>query len=145
MQVNPYLFFDGNCREAFAFYAQCLGIEVKAMLTSADTPLCDSMPAGMRDKIMHACIDLGDSLLMGSDWMSADPFQQPTGFRVNISTPSTAEAKRLFESLSAGGQVHMPLEKTFFAPAFGMLKDKFGVPWMVHCEQESSKTPATDG
>ncbi len=137
MQVNPYFFFDGNCRQAFEFYAQCLGIEVKAMLTGADTPECAGMPADTRDKIMHACIDLGDSLLMGSDWMNSEPFEGIKGCAVNLDVSSVAEAERLFHALSEGGNVHMPLEKTFFAAAFGMLRDRFGVPWMVHCEKEA--------
>lgn len=143
MNINPYLFFDGNCREAFEFYSQCLGIDIKAMMSTSDMPAeagaespqmdCAGQPA-TSDKIMHACLDLGGSFLMASDWMSPEPFQLPKGFSVALGVDSVAEAERVFKALSAGGEVNMPLDKTFFAAAFGMLVDKFGVPWMVNCD-----------
>jgi len=145
MQINPYLFFDGNCREAFEFYAQCLGTDIKPMMSSSDMPAdaasddaqtgCAGQP-GSSDKIMHACIDLDGSLLMASDWMSPEPFQTPKGFSVALGVDNVDEAERVFKALSDGGQVHMPLDKTFFAAAFGMLVDKFGVQWMVNCEKD---------
>lgn len=143
MNVTPYLTFDGNCRAAFEFYAQCLGTEIKAMMTAADIPAdadmgdSDSGCAGgppPADKIIHACIEFENSLLMASDWMSPEPFQPPKGFSVALGVDSVDEAKRVFDALSDGGQVQMPLDKTFFAAAFGVLVDKFGVPWMINCE-----------
>lgn len=144
MNVSPYLTFDGNCREAFEFYAACLGTEIKAMMTSADVPAdatmgdSDSGCAGgppPADKIIHACIEFENSLLMASDWMSPEPFQASKGFSVALSVASPDEAERVFKALSEGGQVLMPLDKTFFSESFGMLVDKFGVAWMINCEK----------
>jgi len=144
MNVSPYLTFDGNCREAFEFYAACLGTEVKAMMTGADVPAdaamddSDSGCAGgspPADKIIHACIAFENSLIMASDWMSPEPFQAPKGFSVALSAASPDEAERVFKALSEGGQALMPLGKTFFSESFGMLVDKFGVSWMVNCEK----------
>jgi len=144
MNVTPYLTFNGNCREAFEFYAACLGTEVKAMMTGADVPADAAMgdsddgcaggppPA---DKVIHACIEFENSQLMASDWMSPEPFQPPKGFSVALGVDSVAEAERVFKALSEGGQVQMPLGETFFAAAFGMLVDKFGVSWMVNCDK----------
>lgn len=141
MNINPYLFFDGNCREAFEFYAQCLGVEVKAMLTANQMPAdedalgCAGTPNPAGDKIMHACIDLDGGFLMGSDWMSSEPFAPHQGFSVSLNISNPDEAGRVFKALSEGGQVRMPLDKTFFADAFGMLTDRFGVPWMINCQK----------
>lgn len=139
MKINPYLFFNGNCREAFEFYANSLGVDIQAMMSSSDMP-ADAGQSGCvgeapADKIMHACIDLGGSCLMASDWMSPEPFAPVKGSSVALAVDSVAEAERVFAALSDGGQVTMALEKTFFAAAFGMLTDKFGVPWMVNCDQ----------
>lgn len=145
MQANPYLFFDGNCRDAFEFYAQALGGDIKAMMRAGDMPPdaasddgpgsgCAAQPAS-NDLIMHACLDLGGSLLMASDWMGTEPFQPPRGTHIALGVDSVDEAERVFEALSAGGQVRMPLAKAFFSDAFGMLMDKFGVSWMVNCQK----------
>ncbi len=146
MQVNPYLFFDGNCREAFTFYAQCLHAEVKAMMPVADMPAdataedaqngCAAQP-GSGDKIMHACLELDGSLLMASDWMSPEPFQPPRGIHIALGVASVDEAERVFEALSAGGQVCVPLAEAFFSDAFGILVDQYGVSWMVNCEKRT--------
>ncbi|HET7300834.1 MAG TPA: VOC family protein [Oleiagrimonas sp.] len=139
MNINPYLFFDGNCREAFEFYARCLGVEVKAMLSMSDGPGSEQVPADKRDLIMHACIAVGDDLLMASDWgcgMDSPPFEAPRGFSVSLNVDSVAEAERVYTALAEGGRANMPLDKTFFAERFGMLTDRFGVPWMVNCEKD---------
>ncbi|HET6632316.1 MAG TPA: VOC family protein [Rhodanobacteraceae bacterium] len=138
MNINPYLFFDGNCRQAFEFYAQCLGVELKAMLTAADTPMRDQAPAEGRDQIMHACIEVGDNVLMASDWNCGPnpaPFEKPRGFRLSLNVGSSDEAERCYQALAEGGSKDMPLEKTFFAERFGMLTDRFGIPWMINCEK----------
>lgn len=137
MNVNPYLFFDDNCRDAFEFYAASLGVEVKAMLSMADVPAGADAPAAAQDRIVHACINLGDGMLMGSDWncgATSAPYEKPGGFRIALNVATAAEAERAFAALGEGGSVQMPLEKTFFAERFGMLTDRFGMPWMVSCD-----------
>lgn len=134
MNINPYLFFDDNCREAFAFYSQCLGVEPKAMLSARDAMGDDVPPGGNPDLIMHACIEIHGHRLMGSDWHcgpSPQPYKKPAGFRVSLHFPEIEDARRAFEALAEGGTVESPFEKTFFADGFGMLTDRFGIPWMV--------------
>lgn len=141
MNITPYLFFNGNCRQAFEFYAQCFDVEVKAMISAADTPVGDQNPAGAGDKIMHACIAIGDHLLMASDWNCGPnpvPYEAPRGMRVALGMTSVAEAERVFSTLCEGGTVDMPFEKTFFAERFGMLTDRFGIPWMINCNSDTS-------
>jgi uncharacterized glyoxalase superfamily protein PhnB/uncharacterized protein YndB with AHSA1/START domain len=133
MQLNPYLFFNGTCREAFELYAQVLGGRIEAMLTHRETPAASGVPAGWQDKIIHARMMLSSGPLMASDAPPAH-FQAPQGFSVNISVADPAEAERVFHALAEGGKVTMPIAKTFWAVRFGMLVDRFGIPWMVNCE-----------
>ncbi|HET7301060.1 MAG TPA: VOC family protein, partial [Oleiagrimonas sp.] len=96
------------------------------------------VPADKRDLIMHACIAVGDDVLMASDWgcgSDSPPFEAPRGFSVSLNVDSVAEAERVYTALAEGGRANMPLNKTFFAERFGMLTDRFGVPWMVNCEK----------
>ena len=133
MEVNAYLNFNGNCEEAFKFYEQATGGKIEMKSIWADSPMAAQMPA-MKDKIIHARIRIGDTILMGSD-TPPDRFEKAQGFSLSLGTKTTAEAERLFQALSAGGQVHMPMAQSFFAERFGMLVDKFGIPWMVICEK----------
>ncbi|MFA7387727.1 MAG: VOC family protein [Thiohalobacteraceae bacterium] len=132
MQVQPYLFFDGRCEEAVEFYRTALGAQVTMLMRFKDSPEpCDAgMPPGTDDKIMHASFRIGDDLLMASD---GECTGQPSfqGFSLSLSVQDEAEAERVFIALAVDGQVRMPLTKTFFAPRFGMVADRFGVSWMV--------------
>jgi PhnB protein len=133
MQVQPYLFFHGRCEEALTFYREALGAEVPTMMRFRDCPEPmdpNMVPPGFEDKVMHAEFRIGDSVLMASDGCSA---QAPAfqGVSLSISARDEAEADRLFTALANGGQVQMPLAKTFFSPSFGTLADRFGVSWMV--------------
>jgi PhnB protein len=137
MQVQPYLFFDGRCDEALDFYKSTLGIKVEMLMRFKDNPdpqpgMC---PPGSGDKVMHACFRLGDSLVMASDGM-AKGNPEFKGFSLSVDAATEAEADRLFAALGKGGQVQMPLGKTFFSPRFGMVTDKFGVGWMVIVPQQ---------
>lgn len=134
MKLNTYLVFDGNCEAAFKFYAETLGGKIAAMMPHEGTPAADHVPPDWRAKILHARLELDDQLLMGSD---APPgrFEASKGFSVTLGVEKPAEAERIFAALAAGGTVRMPLGKTFFAERFGMLVDRFGIPWMVVCEQ----------
>ncbi len=136
MQLNPYLFFSGQCEAAFKFYAQVLGGKIDALLTHEGTPAENHVPAEWRSKIMHARMTIGDWVLMASD---APPgrSQPPQGFSVHISVDEPAEAERIFKALADGGQVRMAMEQTFWAERFGMLVDRFGTPWMINCAKKS--------
>ena len=133
MQVQPYLFFDGRCEEAIEFYRRALGAQVGMMMRFKDSPEpCSEgmIPPGSENKVMHASLQIGGTTVMASDGHAkgAPSFQ---GFSLSLDATDDAEAKRLFDALSEGGKVQMPLDKTFFASSFGMVADRFGVSWMV--------------
>jgi PhnB protein len=138
MQMNPYLLFDGQCEAAFKFYEKSLGGKIETMMRHEGTPAADQVPTEWRTKILHARMTVGGQLLMGSD---APPGRQqkPQGFSLNIGTKDSAEAERIFETLSEGGAVTMPIAETFWAHRFGMLVDRFGIAWMVNCEKAVEK------
>ena len=142
MKLNPYLHFNGNCREAMEFYAKVLGGKVLAMMTFADMPSDQPASQETRDLIVHARLAIGDELLMASD-APADRFEKPQGFSVTLTIKEPTEAERVYNALAEGGTVMMPVGETFWARKFAMLKDRFGTPWMINCEkpqqaQESS-------
>jgi PhnB protein len=135
-RLNPYLGFDGTCAEAFRFYEEVLGGKIVMMMTYADMPAGQGPPPTPETakRIMHARLMVGDVPLMGGD---APPHiaAKPQGMTVNISVDTPAEADRIFEALSSGGTVTMPIGETFWARRFGMLTDRYGTPWMVNCEK----------
>jgi len=134
MQLNPYLTFNGQCAAAFTFYEKCLGGKIEMMMTHGDSPMADQMPPVLRDKIMHARLVIGDKVLMGSD-APPERYEGAKGFSVSLGIDKPAEAERIFTALAEGGTVQMPLQETFWALRFGMLVDRFGIPWMVNCER----------
>jgi PhnB protein len=134
VQAHPYLDFNGRCEEAIEFYRRALGAEVTGIHRFKDAPPDPQMCAAAADKIMHATLRIGENTLMASDGhCTGSPSFQ--GFSLAINTPNLDEAEKVFTALSDGGQVQMPLAKTFFSPGFGMLSDRFGVNWMVHVTQ----------
>ena len=133
MKMNPYLSFNGQCEAAFKFYEQCLGAHIGAIFRYAGTPMAHEAPADWGNKIMHGSVSIGDAVLMGAD-VSPQHYQEPKGFSLSLHIKSTTEAERIFRELSNGGRVVMPLEKTFWAERFGMLVDRFGIPWLINCE-----------
>ncbi|MCY1431626.1 hypothetical protein D3C76_73040 [compost metagenome] len=136
MRLNPYLMFAGNCEEAFKFYQRCLHGTIAAMMRFGETPAKDHVPQTSHDKIIHVCLQVGDQMLMGSD-APGETHQGVTGCSISLNVDSIAEAKRIFEALSEDGTIQMPLEETFWAAHFGMLTDRFGVPWMINCEKDN--------
>jgi len=133
MQIQPYLFFEGRCEEAIAFYRKALGARVEMLMRYRDSPeppqpgMC---PPGSEDKVMHASLRIGEAAMMVSDGrMQGKPAFQ--GFALSLDAATEAEADRLFAALGEGGQILMPQGKTFFSPRFGMVADRFGVSWMV--------------
>jgi PhnB protein len=133
--TNPYLFFDGNCEEAFNFYAKLFGGKINAMMPHEGTPAESSVPPEWKKKIIHACMSIGETMLMASDAPPAHS-QKPQGFSVHVGVDSAAEAERIFSALEQGGKVSMPLQPTFWAERFGMLIDRFGTPWMINCPKK---------
>jgi len=130
--IEPYLFFNGRCEEAVKFYQQALGAELQFMMRYKESP--EPLPPGMTppnwgDKVMHASLKIGLTIVMVSDGCSEGA--KFDGFSLSISVNTEAEARNIYAALSAGGQAKMPLAKTFWSPCFGMLEDKFGVGWMV--------------
>lgn len=133
MQVQPYLFFEGRCEEALEFYRSALGAEVTTLLRfkeSPEPPQPGMIAPGNEDKVMHANFNIGDTQIMASDGCASGQasFQ---GFALSITAANDAEADRFFNALADGGQVKMPIGRTFFSPRFGMVADRFGVLWMV--------------
>lgn len=131
MQMNPYLSFKGDCEAAFKFYERCLGGELGAIFRYAGTPLANQVPADWSDKIMHGSLRVGDQVLMGAD-VAPDGYEEPKGFSMSLHIKSTAEAERIFHELAKDGRVVMPLEKMFWTERFGMLVDRFGIPWLIN-------------
>jgi len=133
MQINPYLHFNGDCAEAFGFYAKLLGAKVDMMTKFGESPMADDVPDGWQGKVMHAQMQAADRLvLMGTDAPPAY-FKKPQGFFVSLLVNLPTEAERISTALVDGGQVTMELQKTFWAEKFGMLTDRFGTPWIVNC------------
>ncbi len=135
MLVQPYVFFEGRCEEALDFYAKAIDAKIEMKMKYSESPggsgsRPPGLPAGSDNKIMHAAFKVGDSLVMASDGMCSGE----TGFKgvaLTISMDDQASVRRMFEALAQGGQVHMPLEKTFYSPLFGVVADKFGLSWML--------------
>jgi PhnB protein len=133
MQVQSYLFFDGRCEEALNFYRKALGAEVTMLMRNKESPEPHPpgmLPPGSEEKIMHASFRIGDSTVMASDGHNGGQ-PQFKGVSLSLDAKDDAHAKTLFAALAEGGEVQMPITKTFFASSFGMVADRFGVSWMV--------------
>ncbi|HUI74939.1 MAG TPA: VOC family protein [Candidatus Acidoferrum sp.] len=136
MKLQPHAAFSGQCETAFKFYEQCLGGKITFMMKYAESPMAEQVPPDWRGKIIHASMQLGDSVLMGVD---APPgrFEKSRGITLSLSVEDAAEAERIFHGLAEKGEISMPLAETFWAIRFGMLVDQFGIPWMVNCENKA--------
>jgi PhnB protein len=132
--LNAYLGFDGNCADAMRFYERVLGGKIEMMMTNGQSPMCDQIPPGNEDRIMHARLRIDQGLLMAGDAMAGcgTAYEGMKGFSMTLSYPGAAEAATVFEALSEDGKVTMPLQKTFWAETFGMLTDRFGTPWIIN-------------
>jgi PhnB protein len=131
--VQPYLFFNGRCEEAVEFYRKALGAEVQMMMRfkeSPEPPPPGTLPAGWDNKIMHTSFQIGQTVVMASDSCGTEKAEFK-GFSLSIAVTTEADADRVFAALANGGQVKMPLAKTFWSPRFGMVEDRFGIGWMV--------------
>jgi PhnB protein len=132
MRLSPHLTFNGDCEAAFKRYEQVLSGAELRLFTYGASPATTPIAAGWRDKIIHASLMIGDTMLTGAD-VPAERYEPPKGFFILLSVPSIAEAERVFQTLAHEGVVHMPLQETFWSPAFGVLVDRFGVPWEISC------------
>ena len=130
MNVMPYLFFKNDCAKALEFYQQTIGATVSGIMLNKDAPDAGSRMPGPDDMVMNAFFKIGETTLMASD-SPADWYNRPQGFRVYLEADSAGEAVRIFNAFADGGQIAMPIDKSFWAELFGMVTDKFGTPWMV--------------
>lgn len=131
--VQPYLFFNGRCEEAIEFYRKAIGAEVEILMRFKESPEPHPpgmVPAGWENKVMHASFRIGQTTVMASDGCGEKTAFE--GFSLSLSMATEAEADRAFAALADGGQVRMPLTKTFWSPRFGMLQDRFGIGWMIN-------------
>jgi PhnB protein len=136
MQINAYLIFNGNCEEAFRFYAASLHAEL-SLTRFGEAPGCEDMPPSQKDKVMHVRLQKGEAVLMASDNHPDHPYDGVKGCSVALSVDEVEEADRIFNELAQGGTVVMPMQETFWAKRFGMLTDRFGVPWMINGAMQS--------
>jgi PhnB protein len=134
MKLNSHLRFNGQCEAAFKFYEQCLGGKIVIMLTNADSPIASQVPVERRNQVLHASLTIGNETLMGCD-TPPEHYQKPQGFSVALHVKDPEEAERKFHALAENGTVQMPIQETFWSVRFGMVVDRFGVPWMINCEQ----------
>ena len=134
MQASPHLHFKGNCREAFDFYAATLRGRISFAMTYGESPAASQTPPEARDQIIHARLEFGNQAIMGCD-PPRERFQPAQGFNVLLTVQDPAEAERVFVALARDGSISMPFAQTFWAYRFGMCTDRFGIPWMVNCEQ----------
>ena len=133
MQVQPYLSFKGDCEAAFKLYERSLGGKIGTIFRYGGSSMADQVPPEWADKVMHASLTLDGLVLLGAD-IEPSRYEEPKGFSLSIQIKNVADAERVFLELSEGGRVMMPLEKTFWAERFGMVADRFGVPWLINCE-----------
>jgi PhnB protein len=137
--IQPYLFFGGRCEEALEFYRTALGAQIEMVMRfneSPEPPPPGTLQPGFEDKVMHAAFRVGATVVMASD--GCDEGAGFSGFSLAISLETAADVDRVFAALAAGGEVRMPLDKTFWSPRFGMLTDRFGIGWMVTVASEPS-------
>jgi PhnB protein len=130
MRLHTYLNYGGNCAQAFRFYEQHLGGTITMLMTHGEQPNPQNVPPEWKDKVLHARITLGETELMGAD-IPPDRFKPMRSAYLSLSVDSSQEAERIYRLLSDGGEIFMPMEETFFAFRFAMLRDKFGTSWML--------------
>lgn len=141
MRFVPYLNFDGRCAEAFRLYERVLGGKVETLMTHADAPIADQVPAEWRDRVMHACLVVGDQTIMASDTPPGQ-YETPRGMYVSVHVDQPDEAERVFGELAEGGRVTMPIAPTFWSARFGMCVDRFGTQWMINCVMPAEQPAA---
>jgi PhnB protein len=133
LNIIPHLAFQGKCAEAFEFYAKTLNGNIAFKMTYGESPMAEQTPAEAKNHILHISMQVGSATIMGAD-APPNRYTKPAGITVSINLKEVAEGERIFKALAAGGQTHMPFQKTFWSPGFGMCVDKYDIPWMVNVE-----------
>jgi PhnB protein len=134
MKLNPYLAFDGRCREAFEFYEKTFAGRITFIQTMGESPMAPSVPAEARDRVMHVSLQIGDQVLQGGD-APLGQYTKPAGFCVAVHFDDVTEGERVFSTLAQNGKAQMPFQPTYWAKGFGMLIDRFGTPWIVNAQE----------
>jgi PhnB protein len=138
MRANCHVSFDGQCEAAFRFYQHLLGGAIATMLTYGESPMANQVPPEWQRRIVHATLVLdGHELLLGSDAFP-NTYQRPQGFSVTLGLPDLTKAKEIFQALAEDGRVDLPFQQTFWSAGFGVVTDRFGVPWEVNCERPAN-------
>lgn len=140
MRISPHLCFDGQCQEAFRHYHKVLGGKIATMLTYGESPMAAQTPFALHGRILHATLELNGLELMGAD-VPPTEYQRPQGFFVTLTVAEPVDARRIFHSLSDGGIIRLPYQETFWSAGFGVLIDRFGVPWEINCAQSPGASP----
>jgi PhnB protein len=133
LEVSAYLSFKGDCEAAFKYYEEVLGAKLGLLFSYVNSPMADVVPEGWENKIMHGSVRIGEKLIEGAD-APPERYEKPQGFSLSLNVATAEEAERLFEKLGNGGRVLYPIAKTFWSERFGMVVDRFGIPWMINCE-----------
>jgi PhnB protein len=134
LKLYPYMLFDGTCAAAMRFYEKILAGQIEVMTSVGDSPMASQFPPESAKRIIHARLRFDNNVLMASDWMAPEPYSGMQGTRFTLASPSATEAKRIYAALADGGTVEMPIQKTGWAEAYGMLVDRYGAPWQVMTE-----------
>ena len=137
MKLSPHLVFNGQCHEAFSFYERALGGKIVTMLSYGESPMADQVAPEWHGRIVHATLTLGDDVLSGIDALPTD-FKPPQGFYILLDPGDPDEGERVFRLLAQHGDVRISVQKTFWSPCYGMLVDRFGIPWEISCAGEGS-------
>jgi PhnB protein len=137
MHISPHLTFDGQCRDAFQLYHRILGGTIATMLTYGESPMASQIDSRWHERIVHATLRLGDVELTGTDLLPHD-YRRPEGFFVTLTLESATQAEDIFNALAEDGEVRLPFRPTFWSPGFGVLVDRFGVPWELNSAQGES-------
>ena len=139
IRISPHLIYDGQCREAFVAYQRILGGTLATLMTFGESPLAASVDAKWHSRILHATLEIDGAELNGADVLPHD-YQRPQGFSVILNLPDVDRARGIFAALAGGGRVNMPFQSTFWSPGFGVLVDRFAVPWEINCAASGSGT-----
>jgi len=134
LKTHIYLSFNGQCEEAFKVYERVLGGKIESLFRWGGSPMEADAPPGFADKVMHASLAVGGTLVAGAD-VPPDRYERPQGFNILLGPDAAADAERIFEALADGGTVTVPLAQTFWAVRYGAVTDRFGIPWAINCEQ----------
>ena len=139
MRIYPHLSFNGQCEEAFREYHRILGGTIETMMKYGDSPMVETVDSQWHDRIIHASLQVGQFELAGTDLFPHD-YKEPQGYSVILSLSDTDQARQIFDQLSKSGEIHLPFQKTFWSTGFGVLRDRFRIPWEINCEEPPKST-----